>query len=222
MPCAATPRHARRCHEPTAVQVFPEGPTAVAIHPAGFQLLVGFVDKLRLLNVLMDDLREVKEFPIKSCTDVRFSRGGHLFAAAHTNVIVIYGAYTGEYMCTLRGHNGKVTGLQWSYNDATLVSCSSDGTVYEWDLSGEGWIAQCTDSSSRSPPQPHLPPPIHNCPPHLAVVAVHPQRLSGPVTMLPRGCAGPAWRPPRTATSCARWGRAPGRRAPTARCVRLT
>lgn len=33
------------------VKVFPEGPTAIAFHPSGFQLLVGFTDRLRLLNV---------------------------------------------------------------------------------------------------------------------------------------------------------------------------
>jgi hypothetical protein len=35
--------------------------------PAGLQLLVGFADKLRLLSVLMDDLKTVKEV---GCTAV--------------------------------------------------------------------------------------------------------------------------------------------------------
>jgi WD40 repeat protein len=33
------------------MKVFPEGPTSIAFHPSGFQLLVGFADKLRLQNV---------------------------------------------------------------------------------------------------------------------------------------------------------------------------
>jgi glyoxylase-like metal-dependent hydrolase (beta-lactamase superfamily II) len=41
-------------------RVYPEGPVMVALHPSGLQLLVGFADRLRLLNVLPDDLREVK------------------------------------------------------------------------------------------------------------------------------------------------------------------
>ena len=33
-------------------------------------------DKLRLMNILMDDLRDVCEFPIKACQEVRRRRGG--------------------------------------------------------------------------------------------------------------------------------------------------
>jgi len=95
---------------------------------------VGFSDKLRLLNVLMEDLREVKEFAIKGCTEVRFANGGHAFAAANGAVVQLYSVYTGEYMQSLRGHNGRVTGLQWATNDATLLTCSADGSIYEWDL----------------------------------------------------------------------------------------
>lgn len=90
-------------------KLYPEGPTSVAFHPSGLHLLVGFSDKLRLMNILMDDIRDVKEFPIKSCPEVRFSHGGHMFAAAYGNVIQVYHTYTAQYMLTLRGHNGRVT-----------------------------------------------------------------------------------------------------------------
>ena len=33
-----------------------------------------------------------------------------------------------------RGHNGKVRSLRWSDNDAHLVSCGTEGAVYEWKL----------------------------------------------------------------------------------------
>lgn len=115
-------------------KAFPEGPTSVAMHPSGLQVVVGFVDKLRLLNVLMDDLREVKEFAIKACAEVRFSNGGHCFAAANGAIVQLYSTYRGEYQQSLRGHNGRVTGLQWAPNDATLLTCSADGSIYEWDI----------------------------------------------------------------------------------------
>jgi len=41
---------------------FNEDPFSVAFHPTGLHLLVGFTDKLRLMNVLMDDIRPYKEF----------------------------------------------------------------------------------------------------------------------------------------------------------------
>ena len=36
----------------------------------------------RFMNVLMDDIRVVREFPLK-CAEVQFSNHGHYFAAAH-------------------------------------------------------------------------------------------------------------------------------------------
>ena len=45
-----------------------EKPYSVAFHPSGLHVLVGFADKLRLMNVLMDDIRTFKEFPIKVCS----------------------------------------------------------------------------------------------------------------------------------------------------------
>jgi hypothetical protein len=57
-----------------------------------------------------------------------------VFAVAHGNVIMVYSAFTGDYIQTLRGHNGKVMSLIWAYNDATLISVAVDGAVYEWDM----------------------------------------------------------------------------------------
>jgi len=115
-------------------KVYPDGPCSVSLHPSGLQILLGFSDRLRLMNVLPDDFREMNDFPVKSCSESRFSRGGHLFAAANGNVIQVYSSFTGEYLLTLRGHSGKILSIQWAYNDATLLSLATDGAIYEWDL----------------------------------------------------------------------------------------
>ena len=41
--------------------MFKEEPHSIAIHPSGLYVLVGFTDKLRLLSLLMDDMRLVRE-----------------------------------------------------------------------------------------------------------------------------------------------------------------
>ncbi|GLE00303.1 hypothetical protein PINS_up009031 [Pythium insidiosum] len=41
---------------------FSEEAHSVSCHPSGLYLLVGFADKLRLMNILMDDIRPFKEF----------------------------------------------------------------------------------------------------------------------------------------------------------------
>ncbi|KAI8472173.1 MAG: hypothetical protein J3K34DRAFT_519934 [Monoraphidium minutum] len=98
-------------------------------------LLVGFSDKLRLMAVLMDDLKTVKELAIRGCRDVAFSHGGHLFAAVNGISVGVYNSYTVENIGNLRGHNGKVRSLCWSADDTRLLSSGADGAVYEWRLS---------------------------------------------------------------------------------------
>ena len=45
---------------------------SVAFHPSGLHILAGFSDKLKLLNVLMDDIRPYKDFHIvRGCTEVK-------------------------------------------------------------------------------------------------------------------------------------------------------
>ncbi|EEY54552.1 WD domain-containing protein, putative [Phytophthora infestans T30-4] len=116
------------------VKRFNEEAFSVACHPSGLHLLVGFADKLRLLNILMDDIRSFKELPVKACRECQFSTGGHLFAAVNGNTIQVFSLFTGELVATLRGHNGKVRSLYWNADDSSIVSAGLDGAVYHWDL----------------------------------------------------------------------------------------
>ena len=43
---------------------------SIALHPSGLYILVGFSDKLRLMNILIDDLRQFKEYSIRGCREV--------------------------------------------------------------------------------------------------------------------------------------------------------
>ena len=52
------------------VKYFAEEAFSVAIHPSGLYILVGFSDKLRLMNLLIDDIRPFKEFTIRGCREV--------------------------------------------------------------------------------------------------------------------------------------------------------
>ena len=42
----------------------------MALHPSGLSVLVGFSEKLRLMNLLIDDIRPYKEFMIRGCREV--------------------------------------------------------------------------------------------------------------------------------------------------------
>ncbi|TPX34714.1 D-alanine---D-alanine ligase [Synchytrium microbalum] len=136
---------------------FPDEPFSVALHPSGLYILIGFSDKLRLMNVLMDDLRLYKEFAVRACREVRFSNGGHLFAAAHGNAIQVFNTWTFDIIAVLKGHNGKVRSLHWTPDDQFLVSAGSDGAVYTWSVldskrESEHILKGCGYSSAVSTP----------------------------------------------------------------------
>eukprot|EP00927_Polykrikos_kofoidii_P044410 TRINITY_DN38389_c0_g1_i1.p1 TRINITY_DN38389_c0_g1~~TRINITY_DN38389_c0_g1_i1.p1 ORF type:complete len:1288 (+),score=271.17 TRINITY_DN38389_c0_g1_i1:192-4055(+) len=142
---------------------FGEEAFSVAFHPSGFHLIVGFHDKLRLMNLLMEDMRPYKEIPIKSCRECRFSHGGQFFAAVNSNMIQIFKTYTCEVIRNLRGHQSKVRSVCWTADDSKLVSTGADGAAYEFDVIKEGqrvsdWsqkgtsfscIIACTDQTTQ-------------------------------------------------------------------------
>ncbi|MBN3282186.1 CFA57 protein, partial [Polyodon spathula] len=112
---------------------FQEEAYSITLHPSGLFILVGFTDKLRLMNLLIDDIRTFREFTVRGCRECAFSNGGHLFAAVNGNIIHIYSSTTFENILNLKGHNGKVRSIVWSPDDSRLVSCGMDGAVYEWN-----------------------------------------------------------------------------------------
>ncbi|KAI8809706.1 WD40-repeat-containing domain protein [Cladochytrium replicatum] len=116
------------------VKYFPEEPHSVSLHPSGLYVLAGFSDKLRLMNLLIDDLRLFREFSVRGCRECKFSNGGHMFAAVHGNMIQLYSTWTFETIANLKGHNGKVRSLYWSPDDSVLVSAGQDGAVYTWNV----------------------------------------------------------------------------------------
>lgn len=87
---------------------FQEEAYSVALHPSGLFLLAGFSEKLRLMNILLDDIRVFKEFVIRGCRECAFANGGHMFAAVNNNLIQIFNSYSFENIQDLKGHNGKV------------------------------------------------------------------------------------------------------------------
>ncbi|XP_063057266.1 cilia- and flagella-associated protein 57-like [Engraulis encrasicolus] len=112
---------------------FQEEAFSIALHPSGLYVLVGFSSKLRLMNLLIDDIRTFKEFTVRGCRECAFSNGGHMFAAVNGNVIHIYSTTTFDNTLNLKGHNGKVRSIAWSGDDSRLVTCGMEGAVYEWN-----------------------------------------------------------------------------------------
>ena len=116
------------------VKVFEEDAHSIAFHPSGLYVLVGFTDKLRLLSLLMDDMRLVRELPVKACKEAKFSNGGHLFAAVNQATVQVFDAYTCEVKVQLRGHQQNVKSVLWAEKDRRLVSIGKDGNIFLWEV----------------------------------------------------------------------------------------
>nr|XP_011762099.1 cilia- and flagella-associated protein 57 isoform X5 [Macaca nemestrina] len=108
---------------------------SISLHPSGHFIVVGFADKLRLMNLLIDDIRSFKEYSVRGCRECSFSNGGHLFAAVNGNVIHVYTTTNLENISSLKGHTGKIRSIVWNADDSKLISGGTDGAVYEWNLS---------------------------------------------------------------------------------------
>lgn len=106
----------------------------IAMHPMGLFCLIGFSDKLRFMTVLIDDLLPMHEFAIRSCRTVRFSHGGHMFAAVNGNIVQVYTTIGFHNLFVLKGHTGKVKALLWSQTDMKMLSMGTEGAIYEWDM----------------------------------------------------------------------------------------
>ena len=89
---------------------FEEPAYAVAFHPSGFHLVVGFADKIRMMNILMNDLVTYKEIPIKGCKEIAFTDCGDRFAVCNGSSIQIYNTYSGDNPSNqqYREHTGVV------------------------------------------------------------------------------------------------------------------
>ncbi|KAL6600059.1 WD40 repeat-like protein [Neocallimastix sp. 'constans'] len=131
---------------------FQEKIFSIALHPSGLFMLIGFSDKLRLMNILINDIREVKEFYIKNCNECKFCFGGHMFAATNGTTIQLFSTWTYKCLGNLKGHNGKINSLYWTENDSILVSAGSDGAVYVWDIHQMKRVSEyiCKDNSYNS------------------------------------------------------------------------
>lgn len=141
------------------VETYQEQAHSIAFHPSGFHVVVGFSDRVRMMNVFKESLKGYKEIHIKSCIELKFANGGHLFAAANTNSICVYNFYTGENRSDMvfKNHKGRVKTISWFEDDTGFVSAGLDGMIYIWDLKNsnnpefqfknKGTVFQCVEKS---------------------------------------------------------------------------
>lgn len=91
-----------------ASKEFAEEIFSISFHPTGLFLLAGFIDKVRIFSIVMDDIREIRDFHIRGCKKCVFSNGGHLFAVVNGNIIQVYTTTSFDNVGNMKGHSNKV------------------------------------------------------------------------------------------------------------------
>jgi len=125
-----------------------DDPTCVSIHPSGTQIIVGLRERIRMYNIMVEELNLFRELPLKGCRQLEFCNGGHMFAACHGQMISVYQTYryngaTGlENLFNFAGHTSNVSKILWSPNDSFMYSTGLDGNVYGWNLMGSDATAR--------------------------------------------------------------------------------
>eukprot|EP00940_MAST-03C_sp_MAST-3C-sp2_P002604 g2604.t1 len=128
-----------------------EEPVSVSLHPSGLHIVVGFSDRLRLMNMNVDSIEPVqnRDIHFSGCTICTFSNGGSLFAAASDTSVKIFGIYFEGALRNLKGHEDRVQVVKWSEDDTTLYTACSGGTIVEWNVKTGTKVAQFTDDRYR-------------------------------------------------------------------------
>ncbi|CAG9863767.1 unnamed protein product [Phyllotreta striolata] len=116
------------------MKIFEDDIYSVDLHPTGLYAIMGFSDKLRFMTIMIDDIIVTKEFNVRACSKCRFSRLGHLFAAANGSIIQVFSSVTFEMLYILKAHNRRISGLDWCANDNVLASAGVEGALYLWDV----------------------------------------------------------------------------------------
>ena len=120
-----------------------EAALCLSFHPSGLHLVIAYSDKLRMANVQKDGealngYKDINSF--KNCSEIKFSNGGHYFAAVSGTSVHVFKFYTGENPpgMTFSGHTGKIRCIAWSKEDNFLVTCGNDGIILAYRVGMEG------------------------------------------------------------------------------------
>ena len=67
---------------------------SLALHPSGFYMAIGFIDKVKIYHLMQSELREYRSLDVKNCHTMKFSNGGQLLACCDFKDIHVYNSYT--------------------------------------------------------------------------------------------------------------------------------
>ena len=78
---------------------------AIDVHPSGFYMVISFNSFLRYCNLMADRIKTYYEDDkIKGCKEIKFSNGGHFFAANDSTHVCIFQFFTATLLYRFSAH----------------------------------------------------------------------------------------------------------------------
>jgi len=135
---------------PCAIRhTFHELPVALAFHPNGYQILIGFGTHIALFHILRHSIKLSYSFQLYTRTvtplHIKYSHAGHKVAIATGVHVFIYRALDFALLQHLAGNNGLIHGLEWSSTDDVVATCNGEGAIIAWELSSGNKIYNHVD-----------------------------------------------------------------------------
>ena len=112
-----------------------EEPMACAFHPSGCHIIVGYADKVKLMNVFSTKLKTFHEIPLKGFKELAFAHGGQMFAAVTGMNINIYNFYVPENHQSFKSN--KLRSVTWEDDDSGMITSTQEGPIEEWKLNAK-------------------------------------------------------------------------------------
>ena len=123
------------------------------MHPSGYYMAAAFIDRVRVMHVLDDELREYRTLDHRSCNKMKFSSGGQYLIIVEQKNFFIYASYTLECLAKNKSPSPFISSIAFNDNDTQFGMVSGDGFVYRYDLvnfkvKGDGSIDRGCDFRS--------------------------------------------------------------------------
>jgi WD40 repeat protein len=107
---------------------------SIALHPSGYYMAAGFIDRVRIMHVLDEELRDFRSLEHRSCHRLKFSNGGQLLVIVEQKMFFVYASYTLECLVRSKCPSPTVSSIAFNDKDTCFSLVSGDGFVYRYDL----------------------------------------------------------------------------------------
>ena len=110
---------------------------ALAVHPSGYYMAVGFEDKLTLFHILNNDIRDYKETLLQGVSFVGFSEAGAYLVVCCSKgtdtftswELILMNSYTLELVYSFLDWNSPIVSVKFCRQDTCMVAMCSGGSI---------------------------------------------------------------------------------------------